>query len=281
MARTAPPTVSAWLLAAHLVTLVALAGSVFYSKTEGLYLPASLSNFGGGIGVVGSLAAIALWRRIRRENLSLGTPRASAGLYAWSFALFSVLHLLSLSAAQLELGSRVATLLWYGAPVAAFGLLISRARVRCVAEDVGLFIRGYGLRDLAIGVVVGAVAVLVAMGAYVLLARAGTGALLSTSTPTPILRGLLWTPLVEELMYRGVFPRATRSSLSWRWALPVSAAVFACGHSNRDLWLVYFLAGICFGAARRWRKSLLPSIAAHATWNCVVFIAILRLGGHR
>jgi membrane protease YdiL (CAAX protease family) len=92
---------------------------------------------------------------------------------------------------------------------------------------------------------------------------------------------LLWTlavlallaPLVEELVFRGLF----YGWLAGRWgsivALIASSLAFAAAHVEPAHAILVLPLGLWFGWLRRWTNSLLPSLVAHMVNNGVAVVA--------
>lgn len=85
-------------------------------------------------------------------------------------------------------------------------------------------------------------------------------------------------PIVEEIMFRGVFFSWLRNRFNFFGAALVSALVFAVIHPQGAIGLLP-LSLIGFGLAfiREWRGSLLACITAHATVNGMVMLFVLQL----
>ena len=88
----------------------------------------------------------------------------------------------------------------------------------------------------------------------------------------------LWTPVVEEFMFRGVLYGSLRGQLSVGPAALVSGLVFAAAHGyglagfGSVLW-----SGIIWALAYERTRSLWPGIAAHAVNNLIVNVSLLSL----
>ncbi|MEK7372925.1 MAG: CPBP family intramembrane glutamic endopeptidase [candidate division NC10 bacterium] len=90
--------------------------------------------------------------------------------------------------------------------------------------------------------------------------------------------GGLWTPVVEEIAFRGVLYATLRRVARVTPAVLGSAAIFAAAHGyglvgfTSALW-----SGILWAAAYERTKSLLPGILAHAVNNLMVTVTYLWL----
>jgi membrane protease YdiL (CAAX protease family) len=81
----------------------------------------------------------------------------------------------------------------------------------------------------------------------------------------------LIVPLAEELLFRGLAFAAFG-----RFALPLSAALFAIAHRLPELMVPVFIAGLALGWLRMRTRSILPGYAVHATINALgIVLAVL------
>jgi membrane protease YdiL (CAAX protease family) len=74
----------------------------------------------------------------------------------------------------------------------------------------------------------------------------------------------LVVPLSEELLFRGLAFAAFG-----RYAVPLSAALFALAHRLPELLLPVFVAGLLLAELRRRTESVLPGFAVHAAINAL------------
>ena len=82
------------------------------------------------------------------------------------------------------------------------------------------------------------------------------------------LLGVVWAPVVEELVFRGAFYYSLRPTLATILAALLNAFVFAAIHPQG--WaLIPALAslGFAFSLIREWRGSIIGPITAHAVHN--------------
>jgi membrane protease YdiL (CAAX protease family) len=93
-----------------------------------------------------------------------------------------------------------------------------------------------------------------------------------------ILMGSLVSPFMEEAVFRGYFQVALERDLRGSVAVTVSSLVFAFAHfSHGILWpklLVYFLAGVVFGATAYLTNSTLPAILPHMIGDLTFFTLV-------
>jgi membrane protease YdiL (CAAX protease family) len=81
-------------------------------------------------------------------------------------------------------------------------------------------------------------------------------------------------PIVEELFFRGLLLRALVRRFGDRWAVAVSAVVFATAHLEALQFLGLVAVGVVFALLALRYGRLGPNIFAHAAFNAVV-VAIL------
>jgi membrane protease YdiL (CAAX protease family) len=93
-----------------------------------------------------------------------------------------------------------------------------------------------------------------------------------------ILMGSLVAPFIEEAGFRGYFQVALEREFGGSVAVVVSSLVFAFAHfAHGILWpklLVYFLAGIAFGATAYLTNSTLPAIMPHIVGDLTFFTLV-------
>jgi membrane protease YdiL (CAAX protease family) len=93
-----------------------------------------------------------------------------------------------------------------------------------------------------------------------------------------ILMGSLVAPFMEETGFRGYFQVALEREFRGWIAVAVSALLFAFAHfAHGILWpklLVYFLAGIAFGATAYLTNSTLPAILPHIVGDLTFFTLV-------
>jgi len=93
-----------------------------------------------------------------------------------------------------------------------------------------------------------------------------------------ILMGSLVAPFMEEAGFRGYFQVALEREFRGSVAVAVSSLVFALAHfAHGILWpklLVYFLAGVAFGATAYLTNSTLPAIVPHIIGDLTFFTLV-------
>ena len=89
-------------------------------------------------------------------------------------------------------------------------------------------------------------------------------------------------PVLEELLFRGLFQTAIRSFLSdlqWpqsAWlSIAASSALFAAAHANAGHWPALFVLSLCMGYSYEKSGSLFRPILIHALFNGMNVLAVL------
>lgn len=89
-----------------------------------------------------------------------------------------------------------------------------------------------------------------------------------------------WAPLLEEIVFRGVIYATMRRVLPARYAVPLSALLFATSHMyGLFATIEVVFGGVIFALAYERTRSLAPAIAAHAVANGSVAVGALLLLG--
>jgi len=87
---------------------------------------------------------------------------------------------------------------------------------------------------------------------------------------------VLVAPLVEELMFRGLFQSMIRSYLGRPWpAIAITSILFAGIHTNAEHWPALFVLALGLGYSYEKSGSLLRPIFMHAMFNGVTIIGVL------
>ena len=86
---------------------------------------------------------------------------------------------------------------------------------------------------------------------------------------------VLLAPLAEEAFFRGFVFQGLRKWLRPGWAIVISAAVFGIAHLIPLIMLPIFGLGILLASIVHARKSIVPSIAAHMTFNGIQFAILV------
>ena len=89
---------------------------------------------------------------------------------------------------------------------------------------------------------------------------------------------VIFAPLGEELLFRGLALRGLVRLMPFAWAAPVSGGVFTAAHFDAYLVWPRAVALVLVGWVLAWlyrRRGLLGSVAAHATVNAIATAALL------
>jgi FtsH-binding integral membrane protein len=93
-----------------------------------------------------------------------------------------------------------------------------------------------------------------------------------------ILMGSMVAPFMEEASFRGYFQVALQREFRGPTAVMISSLAFALAHyAHGILWpkfLVYFLAGVAFGATAYLTNSTLPAILPHMIGDLTFFTLV-------
>jgi len=83
-------------------------------------------------------------------------------------------------------------------------------------------------------------------------------------------------PIVEEMLFRGLFQTMIRSFLDKAWvAIILSSALFAIVHQNKEHWPALFVLAMCLGYSYEKSGSLLRPIFIHSLFNAASIILVL------
>lgn len=109
---------------------------------------------------------------------------------------------------------------------------------------------------------------------------------LLTTTPSLVLFvifGIVFAPLLEEIIFRGFIFTALMHLYGWKVAVPVTSVLFAALHisqlaGNLPAVALILLVGYVLTVVRYRTDSVIPSIIIHTTYNATVFAAGVLLG---
>ncbi|NTU71700.1 MAG: CPBP family intramembrane metalloprotease [Coriobacteriia bacterium] len=92
---------------------------------------------------------------------------------------------------------------------------------------------------------------------------------------------VVMAPVVEEMVFRGVFLPALSARVREAWAIAISSAVFSAMHLNMFGFLPVLFVGVSLAVLRLRSKSLWAPIACHAAFNGIGIAAVflLKTGG--
>jgi len=89
--------------------------------------------------------------------------------------------------------------------------------------------------------------------------------------------GTIIAPIIEEILFRGFLLPALKKSLGGRYAIVVSAALFAAVHIDIFAFLQIFILGLLLGHLYEKTKTLTASIMVHITHNVLTLLFLLYL----
>ncbi len=84
----------------------------------------------------------------------------------------------------------------------------------------------------------------------------------------------LWTPLVEEVFFRGFVMRGLWNQWGPGVSLVLSAVIFAAMHFSIAIMIPIFVTGLLLGGLYLYTKSIWPSIIVHAIQNSIALYLI-------
>lgn len=84
--------------------------------------------------------------------------------------------------------------------------------------------------------------------------------------------GLVLTPLVEEILFRGVLYQALRRTMPVGNAAVISALIFATMHGQLVLFVPFTIMGVILALIYERSGSLLPTILVHACNNGIILL---------
>jgi membrane protease YdiL (CAAX protease family) len=84
---------------------------------------------------------------------------------------------------------------------------------------------------------------------------------------------ICFAPICEEVLFRGFLFNGLRRSLSFRWAVVISAFAFALLHAEPIRLPSLFVVGIILASGVERRRILVVSVVAHATVNVAAILA--------
>ena len=184
----------------------------------------------------------------------------------------------------------------YSAAAAVVLLVLGRTRAPRRGQ---LAVRSVDLRDVGLGVLVWGGAYLGAAALYAVLGRLGgptaseaaavlmsvgadngrLGAASPTLTAVILLRVLVLSPLVEELVFRGALFTWLRTRLSAGWTVLLTGVGFGLVHGSPTFVPLAVVVGLAAGWVRERTGSVLATVAVHALQSAVVVGASFAITG--
>ncbi len=159
--------------------------------------------------------------------------------------------------------------------VGAFGLWPRAGGRRAAVAMTGILIAAGVLSDLALGLLVDPLGLAShwTEGFDADLAWGGPA-----TVAVSLLGSLVFAPVFEELIFRGLLYGTLRVRLAWPLAALGSALVFALAHGYGVAGFVsVFLSGLLWAWSYERTRSLLPAMAAHAANNAAVALTLTAL----
>ncbi len=90
----------------------------------------------------------------------------------------------------------------------------------------------------------------------------------------------LWTPLAEEIFFRGFVMSGLVNRCGFAIGLPASAAVFAALHFSLPNLLPIFVIGLLLGGLYHYTKSIWPGVFFHLAQNTLALTTVLLQPGN-
>lgn len=268
-----------------------------------------------GLVVLIILCVLAFQRRVKS---GMGSATTRGYLYAETFALWLLIftgsrELLHLAARSIHFDTNASLLLnvaiMFFSLVALLWPILRGVPLRVLREDIGLTLGRRPATEVGAGVATYTIAIfLLGIGVVFLIllqllqriiqpdagepSHPAQQAIVGADWSTTLLilfLGCVAAPIVEEIMFRGVFYRHLRDA-SHRWhflasfafSALISSFLFAAIHPQGWTTIPVLMAlAVAFCIGREWRGSLLPGMAAHAIQNgltLLLSVALFNLG---
>lgn len=94
----------------------------------------------------------------------------------------------------------------------------------------------------------------------------------SISITSCILVYCVITPLLEEIVYRGVFLTALSSTMKWQEAVIISSIVFSAAHFSVENFIQLFIIGLILACSYCWSGNLKSCIVIHSLYNALTLL---------
>jgi uncharacterized protein len=274
--------------------------------SNGVEQPANSITVLDAVIVLSGVALFARWllsTSLGRDALAYSKPRRNRMALYLPFAMLVLWFLLQLTALavgdgrswqglfQRNLVGCVASLVTIGLILVVAKLDFARGlaglglRLKTVPRDLGLaFLTLWAVWPL----------VLAAMSLTVVVTRRAFGPqyqipqhealkLLTESGAVPLrvllaIMAVVVAPIVEEMLFRGLFQTALRSYLRRPWpAIVITSLLFAFVHEDVSHWPSLFVLALGLGYAYEKSGSLLRSIFMHALFNGINIVIVLTM----
>lgn len=90
-----------------------------------------------------------------------------------------------------------------------------------------------------------------------------------------VLFGIIIAPVIEEIIFRGFLQTTLRNSFGGRYAIVISAALFAGVHMDLFAFLQIFILGMLLGYLYERTQTLAASIIVHVLHNSLTLVFLL------
>ncbi|NUN24958.1 MAG: CPBP family intramembrane metalloprotease [Candidatus Jettenia caeni] len=87
--------------------------------------------------------------------------------------------------------------------------------------------------------------------------------------------GVIVAPILEEILFRGFLQSALKNTFGSRYALVISASLFAAVHMDVFAFLQIFILGILLGYLYEKTQTLAASIFVHILHNSLTLVFLL------
>lgn len=92
----------------------------------------------------------------------------------------------------------------------------------------------------------------------------------SSSVTACILVYCVFTPLLEEVVYRGFLLTSLASKMNWQLAVTLSSIAFSAAHFSGENFLQLLIVGLILGCSYCWTGNLSTSISIHSLYNALI-----------
>jgi membrane protease YdiL (CAAX protease family) len=87
--------------------------------------------------------------------------------------------------------------------------------------------------------------------------------------------GIVVAPIIEEIMFRGFLQPVLKNSFGGRYAIAVTASLFAAVHMDMFAFLQIFILGMLLGYLYEKTQTLIASIVVHILHNSLTLVFLL------
>ena len=82
----------------------------------------------------------------------------------------------------------------------------------------------------------------------------------------------IFTPLLEEVVYRGFLLTTISTTMEWQQAVAIGSVIFSAIHFSGENFLQLLIIGCVLGCSYCWTGNLIPSIAIHSLYNALTLV---------